>query len=218
MDLLRTPLVLALAACIVTEPTSPSAGAAELRARALEEARVAADAREWSATLERWTDTPPAATAAEPLPAPTGGLAEAAALLAFIDARRCERARDIERVAVAQERIERARAAARDAEVSFTHGSDELSPPARVALRELAVVARSLPGARFHVAGHATEREPARRVLSEARARRVVDFLVGEGIERGRLSFAGYADTQRRSGDATDRRVELRLLPPEHDD
>jgi outer membrane protein OmpA-like peptidoglycan-associated protein len=69
------------------------------------------------------------------------------------------------------------------------------------------------------VAGHtdATGTDEYNQGLSERRARSVVDYLVGKGIDRSRLDAVGrgesqpVADNGTRDGRAQNRRVELNV-------
>lgn len=58
----------------------------------------------------------------------------------------------------------------------------------------------------------------ANQRLSEARAKSVVDYLVNQGIDSGRLEYKGYsftqpvADNNTEEGRAQNRRVEFKVL------
>lgn len=76
------------------------------------------------------------------------------------------------------------------------------------------------PTVRLEISGH-TDNTGSLRVntsLSQARAKAVVDYLVGRGIDKGRLEYKGYADTQPIADNATpegremNRRVEFKVL------
>ncbi|MFN8207130.1 MAG: OmpA family protein [Bacteroidales bacterium] len=73
---------------------------------------------------------------------------------------------------------------------------------------------------RLEISGH-TDNVGSRSLnqkLSENRAKAVVDYLVGKGIDKGRLESKGYADTQPVTGNDTpegraqNRRVEFKVL------
>jgi chemotaxis protein MotB len=114
----------------------------------------------------------------------------------------------------------------------FDGGSDELYPEAYIFLDEIANLIREFP---YHVSieGHSdsgsieSERFPSNWHLSAARAIAALRYMVdGAGIERTRLSAAGYADTRPMvpndspENRAANRRVEfiylrdLRLVTP----
>jgi outer membrane protein OmpA-like peptidoglycan-associated protein len=54
------------------------------------------------------------------------------------------------------------------------------------------------PALRLEISGHTDNVGQAayNKDLSQRRAKAVVDYLVGKGIDKGRLTFAGYGDTQ----------------------
>jgi OOP family OmpA-OmpF porin len=91
----------------------------------------------------------------------------------------------------------------------------EFEPVLDVAVQEL----RDNPTVNIEVAGHtdATGADDYNQGLSERRANSVVDYLVSKGIDRSRLSAAGYgesqpvADNSTRDGRAQNRRVELNV-------
>jgi outer membrane protein OmpA-like peptidoglycan-associated protein len=73
---------------------------------------------------------------------------------------------------------------------------------------------------RLEISGH-TDNVGSRSLnqkLSENRAKAVVDYLVGKGIDKSRLEAKGYADTQPVTGNDTpegraqNRRVEFKVL------
>jgi outer membrane protein OmpA-like peptidoglycan-associated protein len=76
------------------------------------------------------------------------------------------------------------------------------------------------PTVRLEISGH-TDNTGSLRVntsLSQARAKAVVDYLVGRGLDRGRFEYKGYADTQPIADNSTaegremNRRVEFKVL------
>ncbi|NVO83305.1 OmpA family protein [Hymenobacter terrestris] len=54
------------------------------------------------------------------------------------------------------------------------------------------------PALRLEISGHTDNvgNDAYNKDLSQRRAKAVVDYLVGKGIDKGRLTFAGYGDTQ----------------------
>jgi chemotaxis protein MotB len=107
---------------------------------------------------------------------------------------------------------------------SFAPGRTELSPAARSALLELALLLRERP-LHLRVEGHTddvpirTERYSSNWELSTARATTVVQLLIDEGhLAPGRLAAAGYANHRPRVANTTpeqrasNRRVEIVVL------
>ena len=108
---------------------------------------------------------------------------------------------------------------------SFPAGSAELSVSAMAVMAELAERLRDLPNV-VRVEGHtddvpiATAQFASNWDLSTARATRVVEFLIEEGIDPGRLGVAGYAEYRPRlpndsaEARARNRRVDIVVLDP----
>jgi chemotaxis protein MotB len=108
---------------------------------------------------------------------------------------------------------------------SFPAGSDTLSPEVTRAMRRLAERLALIPN-QIRVEGHTDDRPIATRAfrsnweLSTARATRVIELLVGEGISPSRLSAAGYGEFRplvpNISADARarNRRVDIVVLDP----
>jgi len=76
------------------------------------------------------------------------------------------------------------------------------------------------PGIRLEISGH-TDNVGSYRAnlkLSEARAKSVVDYLVGQGIDKKRLEYKGYsfnepiADNNTEEGRSQNRRVEFKII------
>lgn len=110
---------------------------------------------------------------------------------------------------------------------SFPPGRADLSPSARLVMRDLADRLRDLPNV-IRVEGHtddvpiATTQFASNWDLSTARATRVVAFLIDEGrIDPARLSAAGYAEHRPRLPNTTpesrarNRRVDIVVLDPD---
>jgi OmpA-OmpF porin, OOP family len=104
--------------------------------------------------------------------------------------------------------------------VTFAFDSDVVTSDERGTLREAVETLKRYPALRVEIAGHTDSVGSAayNQNLSERRARSVLEYLVGAGIERDRLSARGYgqsepvADNATDAGRAQNRRVELRVL------
>jgi chemotaxis protein MotB len=109
--------------------------------------------------------------------------------------------------------------------VLFDSGQAELSRDGQMALMEVAVVLRDLPGRKFMVVGH-TDNVPLKNsvysdnwALSAARALNVVRFLVTTGIKPENLVAAGYGEfdpiktNKSEPGRKANRRIEIVLMP-----
>lgn len=108
-----------------------------------------------------------------------------------------------------------------DQRVEFAYESAQLLPEARPILTAVAGVLRAHPEVlSLEVAGHTDERgdDAFNLTLSQARAQAVVDWLVGAGIDPGRLRARGYGETvplasgHDEAAWSRNRRVELRIL------
>ncbi len=104
--------------------------------------------------------------------------------------------------------------------VNFDFDKSEIRPDAAVILDEAARILAERAGAPLQVMGHtdSTGPEAYNQGLSERRANSVRDYLVGAGIDAGRISTAGAGELQpiatndTREGRALNRRVELNVL------
>lgn len=108
---------------------------------------------------------------------------------------------------------------------SFPAGRADLSDPAMMVMSELAARLRALPNL-VRVEGHtddvpiATAQFASNWDLSTARATRVVEFFIEEGIDPVRLAAAGYAEYRPRlpndsaESRARNRRVDIVVLDP----
>jgi outer membrane protein OmpA-like peptidoglycan-associated protein len=104
--------------------------------------------------------------------------------------------------------------------IPFAHNSSELKAPAAAQLQQLesALKLPSLASDRFVVAGHTDAKGSAvyNKQLSLKRAEAVKRYLVGKGIDAGRLDTVGYGSerllTPDNPQDPSNRRVEIRDL------
>ena len=109
--------------------------------------------------------------------------------------------------------------------ILFDSGRADLKPEGQQALTEVAAVLSSIPDRDFQIAGHTdnipikSARFPSNWHLSTARALTVTSYLAEHGVPGGRLSAAGYGDTQPASANDTpegrqqNRRIEIVLMP-----
>jgi len=104
--------------------------------------------------------------------------------------------------------------------IYFETGKSVLTPNSYQALNQVARFLENNESVRLEISGH-TDNTGSLRVntnLSQARAKAVVDYLVGQGIESGRLEYKGYADSQPVADNSTpegremNRRVEFKVL------
>lgn len=101
--------------------------------------------------------------------------------------------------------------------VEFDFDKSTLRPESRQTLDEATEVLRQYPDIRVEVAGHTDSigSDEYNQGLSERRSKAVYDYLVGNGIDAGRLNSQGYgesrpiADNATREGRQRNRRVEL---------
>lgn len=109
--------------------------------------------------------------------------------------------------------------------ILFDSGKADLKEEGVAALTEVAQILQTIEGRDFQIAGHTdnipikSRRFPSNWDLSTARAVTVGQTLAQQGVPAGRLSAAGYADTQPvASNDAPEgrqqnRRIEIVLMP-----
>lgn len=103
--------------------------------------------------------------------------------------------------------------------VQFDLDKADIRADAGVILDEAANQLAQVPSTRVSVEGHtdSSGSDAYNQALSERRASSVRDYLVGKGVENGRLSTAGYGESQPVADNATDegralnRRVELKV-------
>jgi len=109
--------------------------------------------------------------------------------------------------------------------ILFDSGRADLKPEGQQALTEVAGVLASIPDRDFQIAGHTdnipikSARFPSNWHLSTSRALTVTTYLADHGVPSGRMSAAGYADTQPAAANDTpegrqqNRRIEIVLMP-----
>lgn len=109
--------------------------------------------------------------------------------------------------------------------ILFDSGKADLKAEGQQALTEVASVLASIGDRDFQIAGHTdnipikSAKFPSNWHLSTARAVNVTTSLAGAGVPSGRLSAAGYADTQPAATNDTpegrqqNRRIEIALMP-----
>lgn len=95
-----------------------------------------------------------------------------------------------------------------------------LRPESTAELDRLLALLKGMPRLKVEISGHTDSYGSAayNAVLSENRAKAVVDYLVAHGIEKSRLTFAGYGFTQPIATNSTDegrqlnRRTEFKIM------
>lgn len=108
-------------------------------------------------------------------------------------------------------------------DVTFDHNTATLRPAARAKLSEIADVLAKQPEVRVELVGHTDDRgkDDVNRTLSLQRAEAVRQALVDRGIATERITTRGaggdepLASNATPQGRAINRRVELRVLPPQ---
>ncbi|MFN0113070.1 MAG: OmpA family protein [Paracoccaceae bacterium] len=80
--------------------------------------------------------------------------------------------------------------------IYFDSGSASLKPDSAFVLASITDIIKRCPGLRILVSGHTDDvgSNEMNQGLSERRARSVVDYLAGQGIEPGRLFSAGFGE------------------------
>ena len=104
--------------------------------------------------------------------------------------------------------------------VFFDTDSYELLDASNGELDELLALMRQYPGIVLEISGHTdnTGDREYNMILSEQRAKSVVEYLVSSGIDPSRLSAIGYgpdypvADNNTKEGRAENRRTEFKIL------
>lgn len=110
-------------------------------------------------------------------------------------------------------------------DILFDSGKADLKPKGKEALTQVADVLQTIKSRNFQIAGHTdnvpirSRKYPSNWHLSTARAVTVARFLAEQGVDRNRISAAGYADTQPVASNETpegrqqNRRIEIVLMP-----
>jgi outer membrane protein OmpA-like peptidoglycan-associated protein len=104
--------------------------------------------------------------------------------------------------------------------VHFDTGKATLRPESFAALNDLAEVMRFKKKMVIEIAGHTDDvgDDAANLKLSQARAESVMNYLIGKGIAKERVTAKGYGETQPTSTNQTEegrqlnRRTEVRIL------
>ncbi len=104
--------------------------------------------------------------------------------------------------------------------VNFNFDKYDLTVNAKVILDQVADALIAASAIRIEVGGHTDYKgsDAYNQVLSERRARSVVDYLISRGVDAGRLSSKGYGEGQPIDTNETDagrevnRRVELKIV------
>lgn len=107
--------------------------------------------------------------------------------------------------------------------IFFESGKSILTKESITELNRLVVLMTDMPKLRLEISGHTDNVGSAasNKRLSEARAKAVVDYLVGEGINASRLTYVGYgfdqpiAPNNTAAGKAQNRRTEFKVLSNE---
>jgi outer membrane protein OmpA-like peptidoglycan-associated protein len=102
-------------------------------------------------------------------------------------------------------------------DVLFSTGKSDLGSPAQVALARLSGIVLNYPSLQLAIGGYTDSTGSAdfNQKLSEQRAKGVLDFLVTQGLDAGKLSSQGYgpsdpvADNDTAKGRQLNRRVEI---------
>lgn len=130
--------------------------------------------------------------------------------------RRAEEARDTITAEACQTRF---RVISRTGAIYFRSGSDDLDQKSTPLLDSLVDIANRCPSVKIKVEGHTDTVGTAKsnQLLSELRAKSVVDFLTKEGVSASRIQSTGYGDTRpvapnnSKSNRAMNRRIEFKV-------
>ena len=103
--------------------------------------------------------------------------------------------------------------------IYFKTGSAELDRESEPLLNSGADIANRCPSVRFEVEGHTDNvgSERSNQILSEQRARSVVDYLTSKGVSVSRIQSAGYGETRpvapnnSEANRAKNRRIEFKV-------
>lgn len=104
--------------------------------------------------------------------------------------------------------------------IFFETAKFDLKEASRVELNKLVAFLQANPNVKIEISGHTDNvgQKQANQLLSEQRAKAVVEFLTQKGVDAARLSAKGYGDTQpmadndTEAGRAENRRTEFKVL------
>lgn len=104
--------------------------------------------------------------------------------------------------------------------IRFRSASAVIETESEPLLKHLSYVARRCPSSKIEISGHTDSvgGDELNNILSQNRAKAVVEFLVGDGIARSRLKTTGYGERQplvpnsNERNKAQNRRIEFRIL------
>jgi OOP family OmpA-OmpF porin len=113
-------------------------------------------------------------------------------------------------------------AALQTGRIEFDGDQEVIAPHSRGVLDRVSSAVGRCPGAAIEVAAHtdSSGSATANRTRTQARAEAIVDFMVGAGVKRERLTPVGYgesrpaADNGTEAGRAANRRIEFALTLP----
>jgi outer membrane protein OmpA-like peptidoglycan-associated protein len=105
--------------------------------------------------------------------------------------------------------------------IEFENGTDKLTPKGQAILDEIVPIIKGSTD-NLEVSGHTDNagRPELNKLLSERRAKAVLNYLVGKGIEADRLTSKGYgqdkpiADNNTPEGKQRNRRIEFEVIKP----
>jgi outer membrane protein OmpA-like peptidoglycan-associated protein len=103
--------------------------------------------------------------------------------------------------------------------IYFKTGSAELDKESEPLLNSGADIANRCPSVKFEVEGHTDNvgGKHSNQILSEQRAKSVVDYLTAKGISTARIQSAGYGETRpvapnnSEANRAKNRRIEFKV-------
>jgi outer membrane protein OmpA-like peptidoglycan-associated protein len=102
--------------------------------------------------------------------------------------------------------------------ILFEQGSSKIMTESYAELDRLVELLNSNPTMKIQVNGHTNNIGIKNMEISEQRAKAVVDYIVGEGIDPDRLNYKGYGDTKPIASNDTEegriinRRVEFQII------
>ncbi len=104
--------------------------------------------------------------------------------------------------------------------IFFDFGKATLRPESKAELDRLTNLMKEMPELKIEISGHTDNKgnPKSNQILSEKRAKAVVDYLIANGISKDRLKYVGYGQTQPIASNDTDegrqlnRRTEFKIL------